>query len=181
MSGKPILTTQRLELYRPAPGDLPGLCRLIADEETRRYLGPASADPQPQFERLLRNAGSWALYGYGSFMVRFRGEGEIIASGGIFHSYRGYGEALGLDDVPEAGWIVRADHCGQGIAGEVMEAVLSWFDEAHGSRRIACMIEDGNTASQRLAAKLGFAHYGAHEVTDGPVPVVLGLYERLRP
>lgn len=176
-----MLTTRRFELYRPAPGDLPGLCRLIADEETRRFLGPADPAPQAQFERLLRNAGSWALYGYGSFMVRVRGETEIIASAGIFRSYRGYGEALGLDDMPEAGWIVRADHCGQGIASEVMDAVLAWFDEAHGPRRIACMIEEGNSASQRLAARLGFAHYADHEVADGPVPAVLGLYERLTP
>ncbi|WP_159979963.1 MULTISPECIES: GNAT family N-acetyltransferase [unclassified Novosphingobium] len=176
-----MLTTQRFELHRPVASDLPDLCRLIADEETRRFLGPADPAPQPQFERLLRNAGSWALYGYGSFMVRLPGKPDIIATCGVFHSLRGFGEAVGMDDVPEAGWIVRPDWCGKGVAREAMEAALTWFNTEHGPRRVACMIEDGNTASQRLAARLGFAHYAAHEVADGPVPVVLGLYERLRP
>ncbi|MGF7153999.1 GNAT family N-acetyltransferase [Novosphingobium gossypii] len=175
----PVLTTERFTLSRPAAADLTHLCALIDDEETRRYLGPASAEKQPQFDRLMRNAGSWALYGYGMFMVRPHGEDGIVASCGVFHSWRGFGPESGMDDVPEAGWIVRRDWWGQGVAGEVMQAALAWFDREHGPRRIACMIEEGNTASERLAARLGFVRYGSHMAEDVSPPVRINLYQWL--
>lgn len=175
---KPVLMTQRFELWRPVAGDLPDLCRLLADEETRRFLGPARPDPHSQFDRLMRNAGSWALHGYGTFMVRVRGQAAIVATCGVFHSMRGFDAHLRMEDVPEAGWIVRHDHQGQGVAREVMETVLAWFDAAHGPRRITCMIEEGNLASERLAGKLGFVHYARHVLDEGDDQVAMLLLER---
>lgn len=169
----PVLRTERLEMRPPQRGDLPGLVELIAADETRRFLGPAQPNEAGQFEKLLRNVGGWTLYGYGNFMVRLHGTADIIGSCGVFHSWRGFGQ--GMDDVPEAGWIIRNDHWGQGIAGEAMRAILAWFDDAHGPRRIAAMIEDSNTASQKLAAALGFVAYGKQEFEGSP----LILYERL--
>ena len=172
----PVLTTERFELWKPAAGDLDDLVRLLEGEGMTRFLGPARATAQAQFERLLRNAGSWALYGYGIFYVRCRGEREIIGSSGVFHSWRGFGK--GMDDTPEAGWIVRRDWWGKGVAGEVMRSALPWFDETHGRHRIACMIEAGNTASERLAAALGFVQYDSHEAEDGE-RTVINLFERM--
>ncbi|MBV1690055.1 GNAT family N-acetyltransferase [Novosphingobium sp. G106] len=170
---EPLLRTERLELWPPRLGDMPGLVDLIAADETRRFLGPAEASAKSQFEKLLRNAGGWALYGYGSFHVRLHGEPDIVGSCGIFHTWRGFGQ--GMDDVPEAGWIIRHDHWGKGIAGEAMRAALTWFDATHGPRRIAAMIEDGNAASQKVAAALGFLEYGRQEFEGSP----LILYERI--
>jgi RimJ/RimL family protein N-acetyltransferase len=170
-----MLTTERLELRPPQVGDLAGLIELVAHEDTRRFLGPTLPDAKSQAERLLRNAGSWALYGYGTFMVRRRGEEQLIGSCGIFHSWRGFGQ--GMDDVAEAGWIIHRDAWGHGVAGEAMRAVIDWFDNAHGPRRIACMIEEGNAASERVAAGLGFVRYGRQEADEGETS--LNLYERL--
>ncbi len=174
MSG-PVLVTERLELWRPQPGDLAGLMAMVEPEDVRRYLGRTAPDAAGQFARLLRNAGSWSLYGYGNFAVRFAGDDTIIASCGVFHSVRGFGQ--GLDDVPEAGWIVGQDHWRKGIAGEAMCAVLAWFDATHGPRRIACMIEDANAASHKLAKTLGFDAYGRQTLAEDGAEVV--LYERL--
>jgi RimJ/RimL family protein N-acetyltransferase len=175
LPGGPLLTTDRLELRRPQPGDLPGLVALMAPEALRAHLGPTPPDAEGQFGRLLRNAGSWSLYGYGTFIVRLRGDPRIIGNCGMFHGWRGFGQ--GLDDVPEAGWIVALDHWRSGIAAEAMEAALGWFDAAHGPRRIACMIEEDNTASHRLARKLGFDAYGRQTLVEDGAEVV--LYERI--
>ena len=175
MTAGPLLTTPRFGLWQPQAGDLDSLVALVDHAETLRFLGPARADRQNQFERLLRNAGSWALHGYGTFAVRPHGSDELVASCGVFRSFRGFGK--GLDDVPEAGWIVRHDHCGQGIALEVMEAVLAWSDAWHRLTRIACMIEEGNLASERVAARLGFVAYDSHRPEGG---ATLTLLERLR-
>jgi RimJ/RimL family protein N-acetyltransferase len=171
----PLLRTERLELFRPQIGDLPGLVAMVAPEDTRRFLGPARADPADQFARLLRNAGSWSLYGYGTFAVRRRDDVRLIGSCGIFHSWRGFGS--GMDDVPEAGWIIDKEHWGQGLAAEAMHAVLDWFDATHGPRRVTCMIEEGHEVSHRLARRLGFEVYGQHQPADGSDALV--LYERL--
>ena len=172
---EPLLTSERLELWRPQISDRPGLLALIAPEAVRRFLGPAEASESDVFARQLRNAGSWALYGYGTFMVREKGgDGTIVCTAGVFRSFRGFGQ--GMDDVPEAGWIVAQPHWGKGYAIEAMQAALAWFDGDHGPQRIACMIEDGHEASAKIAAKLGFAEYARHQPDDGR-PLV--LYERV--
>lgn len=173
---RPLLTTARLELWQPQVGDLADLLDLTLAEETRKFLGSFVPSEMDAFARLHRNAGSWAMWGYGTFMVRRRGSERIVGNCGIFRSHRGFGPDKGLDDVPEAGWIVHKDHWGQGLAREAMEASLAWFDSLHGRQRIACMIEEGHTASDALAGKLGFRRYGVHQPEEG---AALVLYERL--
>ena len=174
MTSAPLLTTERLALWQPQPGDFAGLNAINTDPRTLRFLGSGTPGEADSFARLLRNAGSWSLYGYGVFMVRRHGEARIIGTCGVFHSFRGFGQ--GLDDTPEAGWIVHPDEWGQGIAGEAMRASLAWFDAAHGNRRIACMIEEGHAVSDRLAGRLGFIRYGQHQPEGDDKAVV--LYER---
>jgi len=169
-----MLTTQRLELWRPRASDRADLLAMMAPDAVRQFLGPAEASESDVFARLLRNAGSWALYGYGTFMVREKGrDGTIVGNCGVFRSFRGFGR--GLDDVPEAGWIVAEPHFGKGYAVEAMRAALAWFDREHGPERIACMIEEGHKASMAIAAKLGFVEYGRHRPDEGRALV---LYER---
>ena len=172
---RPFLTTERFDLWQPQAGDFADLHALTLDEETRRFLGSFVPTEMDSFNRLLRNAGSWSLHGYGVFMVRPRGAQRIVATCGVFRSHRGFGPAQRMDDVAEAGWIVHKDSWGQGVASEVMRAALDWFDKVHSSQRIACMIEDGHAASVAVARKLGFVEYGRHESEDG---AVLRLYER---
>ena len=55
-----------------------------------------------------------------------------------------------------------------------MRAALAWFDQAHGLPTV-CMIEDGHTGSQGVAAKLGFTEYARHQPDEGRGLV---MYER---
>ncbi len=172
----PLLTTARYELWQPQVGDLADLFELTRDEETRRFLGNFVPTEMDSFTRLTRNAGSWALWGYGTFMVRAKGNGRIVANCGVFRSHRGFGTEQGLDNVPEAGWIVHRDAWGQGLASEVMTAAMAWFDATHGRQRVACMIEQGHVASEAIAMKLGFVRYG-EQTSEGAAPLI--LYERI--
>lgn len=165
-----MLTTDRLELAPPVVGDLAGVAALVAPDAVRRFLGDRPADMAGEFARFSRNAGSWALYGYGTFMVRERGREAIIGTCGVFHSWRGFGQ--GFDDAPEIGWIVGEQVWGRGYATEATRAALAWFDRVHGPRRIVCMIEQDNQASFALAARLGFAEF-ARQVYDGRVLTLL--------
>ena len=170
----PTITTDRLELWQPAAADFAELHALTLGDEMRRFLGNHRPDEADSFSRMMRNAGSWALHGYGSFMVGRRGSAQIIGNCGIFRSLRGFGK--GLDDVPEAGWIIHRNAWGQGLAKEAMRASLAWFDATHGPQRIACMIEEDHAVSDALAAALGFVRYDSHVLEDG---ATVNLYERI--
>jgi RimJ/RimL family protein N-acetyltransferase len=169
----PVIVTERLELWLPAKDDIRAMWEIVADPATRRFL-PPSQTPAAHFERYCRNAGSWLLYGYGSFMVRERGGGAVIGNIGVFHSVRGLGEDF--DDAPEAGWVLRADRVGRGFAREAMEAVLAWFEREHGRLRIVCMIAPDNAPSIVLAGRLGFSPVREAQMPDGET---VRLFERV--
>jgi RimJ/RimL family protein N-acetyltransferase len=173
-----VLTTERFELWQPQLSDLPDLIRLADHETTRRFLNKPAHPAKSTYERMERNAGGWAMNGYGTFYVRRKGGADIVANCGVFRSWRGFGK--GMEDVPEATWIVRHDLVGQGIACEVMGAALQWFDSAHGIQRITCMITEGNSASIRVAERLGFESSDRHwgDLSDGEAPLI--LFERNR-
>ncbi|MBW8783893.1 MAG: GNAT family N-acetyltransferase, partial [Novosphingobium sp.] len=119
------MTTARLELWQPAVGDEQGLYALTADAAMRQHLAFAEPSLADSGARLLRSAGSWALYGYGPLLLRRPSDARIIGNCGVFHSWRGFGK--GMDNVPEAGWIVARDCWGVGYAGEAMRAILAWW------------------------------------------------------
>ena len=161
---EPALVTARLELWRPAAGDLPEMHAMNTHPATRLHSSrPEGMDGQ--FQRLARNAGSWFLYGYGAFILRLRGAPEVAGTCGVFHSWRGLGEDF--DDRPEMGWTVRHDLTGQGLATEAAQAALAWFEREHGSREIVCMISPGNEPSLRLSARLGFKPLREAVLPDG--------------
>jgi len=160
----PLLVTERLELWLPTRDDMAAMLAIVTDPHTGRFLGTATSQAE-HFVRFSRNAGSWLLYGYGSFVLRPRGQATVIGNAGIFHSWRGLGEDF--DDSPEAGWILRYDQTAQGLAREAMEAALAWFTGEHGPMRIVCMIDPANVPSLRLADRLGFALLRDARLSDG--------------
>ncbi len=165
-----MLLTERLELRRPTAADLEPMFAIVSNPDTGRHLG-TRAGFADHFERFCRNAGSWLLFGYGSFIVRWRGEEAPIGNCGIFRTFRGLGEDF--DGFAEAGWILHADCTGKGIAGEAMLAAFEWFEAEHGRQRVVCMIAPGNAASFALAAKLGFAPIRDAVLADGDVVTLL--------
>ena len=174
VSGTPLLLTERLELRVPARADIAPMLAIVGEPATGRFLGRDSSYAD-HFARFSRNAGSWLLYGYGSLMLRERANGELIGNAGVFHSFRGLGGDF--DDAPEAGWILRADRVGQGLAHEAMTAALAWFERTHGRQRIVCMIAPANAPSIGLAGRLGFLPLREARMPDGGETV--RLFERL--
>lgn len=171
--GEPLVRTERLDLWLPKAGDIEPIYAIVSHEETRRFLGP-EPDFSDHFQRFLRGAGSWQLFGYGFFMVRLKSSGKPIGNCGIFRTWRGLGEDF--DDAPEAGWILAAEHTGKGLAHEAMRAAFAWFEGEHGRQRVTCMISPRNTPSIALAHKLGFAPMRKAELPDGDTVV---LFERV--
>ena len=160
-----MIDTARLHLRPPTADDFELSYALTASETMRRYLG-RTPDREDSFTRHLRNAGCWALFGYGVFSVIERESGDYVGGCGLFRALRGLGDDF--DPYPEAGWVIGEASWNRGYAGEAMTAVLNWFDAEHGGRSV-CMIVPGNAASERIAAKLGYEEIGMATYKDAQV------------
>jgi RimJ/RimL family protein N-acetyltransferase len=78
-----------------------------------------------------------------------------------------------FEGAPEAGWALATSASGKGYATEGLRAVLAWADARFA--RTVCMIDEGNVASVRVAAKCGYRAW--QKATYHGTPTV--LYERV--
>lgn len=166
MTDAPILHTDRLTLRPHRIEDFPQCRALWADPDVVRHIGGKPQDAQAVWFRLLRYAGMWSLLGYGMWVVEDRTTGDFLGEAGLLSAARGIAE---LEGVPEAGWVLMPSAWGKGIAPEAVGAVLRWADAHLDAPSIRCIIEPGNTASVRVAERLGFEAMGEARLGEAPI------------
>jgi RimJ/RimL family protein N-acetyltransferase len=170
-----MINTQRLILRRHTLQDTDAVFQLASDPAVLQAIHGAPPSREDAWHRLLRYAGHWSLLGFGMFAVFERATNQCIGEVGLADFQRGLGD--NFDGTPEAAWVFAGSSHGKGFALEAMTAALNWFDEQTVSSRSVCIIEPRNTASIRLAEKLGFNYYdqGSYKGSD------INKYERMRP
>jgi RimJ/RimL family protein N-acetyltransferase len=157
MANAPILLSARLRLRPHDRDDYPACKALWQHPETTRFIGATPQGDQEVWFRLLRYGGMWLMQGYGFWVFEDRATGEFLGEGGLMDARR---DIAGLQDIPEAGWALMPQAAGRGIATEAMSAVLDWADAQLPADRTGCIIDPGNAASLRVAAKLGYVEAG---------------------
>ena len=167
------MKTERLVLRVLRPDDFDDYFAMSADPATFRYSerGPMTGDEA--WTRLLRQAGHWALLGYGLFAVEERESGRFVGEAGLGDFRRGLGPSF--DTVPEAAWTLAAWAQGRGYATEAASAALRWVEERLRVPRTVCLIHTANLASLRLARRLGYISF--EEITYRGYPAL--LHERI--
>jgi RimJ/RimL family protein N-acetyltransferase len=103
---------------------------------------------------MLAGTALWSLTGIGMWALERRDDGTTIGHLGFFDFLRECEPPIMGE--PEMGWILSPSAHGQGFATEACHAILEWFDQAFGPRRIWALISPGNDASMKLAERLGF-------------------------
>lgn len=159
-----MIETDRLRLTPHQLGDFPEMKAMWADPQVTRFLGGAPHAEEDSWSRLLRYAGSWALLGYGFWVVHRRGDGTYLGELGYLEGRRAGVEGFGGD--PEIGWALTAAAQGQGYASEGVTAALAWG--AGRFARTVAMIDPDNAASIRVAARCGFRHFAMARYKDAP-------------
>ena len=150
----PVLTTKRLVLRAHTTDDFAACLAMWSDPDVIGFIGGKASTPGEVWFRLLRYGGLWSLLGYGYWAITDRASGDFLGEAGLADFKREISPSLG--NIPETGWALCAAAHGQGLATEAMQAILKWSDENVAVGSTCCLIDSANTASIRLAEKLGY-------------------------
>lgn len=164
----PRLETERLILREFRFEDFEPCLAMVANPRVAEHLGGPTLARDVAWDKFARNAGFWALFGYGLWVVEEKGTGRVAGNVGYGRFERG----IGLPDVPEGAWVLDEWAHGQGIGGEAMAAATTWADANLPDTGYVCIIAPENAPSLALAAKLGFAEF-RREGYKGAETVVL--------
>jgi RimJ/RimL family protein N-acetyltransferase len=147
-----MIETERLLLRDWRLSDAEPFAALNADPEVTRYLrGPMRRDESD--ELLARVRGHWQEHGFGLYAVE-------VKRSGAFAGFVGLAIPSFLPEVlpaVEVGWRLAREHWGNGYATEGARASLAHGFGELGLRQIISLIDPSNTASVRVAERLGMA------------------------
>lgn len=164
MSAVPVLKTDRLILRGHVSDDFPAYAAMWGDAAVTRFIGGARLSEEEAWGKFLRAFGQWALLGYGFWAVTEKDSGARIGEVGFLEGRREI--VPSLIGTPECGWAFATRAHGKGYATEAVRAALAWGEEHFGKVRFACIIAPENSASLRVAEKVGF-HLAHHTKYKG--------------
>ena len=154
MTEAPLLKTDRLILRKHNVEDFMALHEMWTEPAVYQHIIGRPSTREESWSRLLRYIGHWAMLRYGYWAVEERATGAFIGEMGFADYQRDIDPPL--DGRPELGWILKTSTHGKGYATEALSAIASWGDAHFGGKETACMIAPENTASIRVAGKIGF-------------------------
>lgn len=157
LANVPVLETPRLRLRCQRIDDFESSAALWGDPAVTRFIGGKPSTREEAWMRLLRNAGHWALLGFGYWAVEERASGGYAGEIGFSDFHRDITPSL--DGLPESGWVLAPIAHGKGFATEAVEAILKWGDVKFAGRQTTCIISPENSASIRVAEKCGYKEF----------------------
>ena len=114
---------------------------------------PWAADPTPEGsrEQAARSERDWKAGTHFHFALVERETGMVLGVAGL-NAERA--------EAPELHYWIRTDHARRGLTTEAGRALIEWARTRLRVRRLALWAGRDNTASRRVAEKLGFVHVG---------------------
>lgn len=167
-SPRVVCETSRLILRQFTMDDLELLVALHSDPEVSRFLGGVRT-PEQSRQRLLEWIAEYKEYGYSKWAVVLRTTGELIGRCGLSLE-----EVEGTSDW-ELGWTFARGHWGHGYATEAAAAVRDYSFDRLGLPRLISLIRPGNSASVRVAERLGMAFQRLVEWNGSPAHMYLAI------
>jgi len=148
------IATLRLILRGHTLEDFEALHAMWSEPAVCRYITGCPSTREEAWSRLLRYSGHWSLLGYGYWVVEERATGSFVGEIGFADFHRDI--VPPLKGRPELGWILKTAAHGKGYATEALTVIAAWGDAHFGGKETVCMIAPENTASIRVAKKIGF-------------------------
>jgi ribosomal-protein-alanine N-acetyltransferase len=155
------LATERLFLRPLSADDLDALEPFYADPEVMRYIGTGRtmtrAEAAESLARMIRN---FEADGFGQLGVVRKEDRAFVGRCGLLvwqlesWTPTSRAEATGPTEL-EIGYKLGRPYWGRGYATEAATAVRDYATGELGAERLIALIRPGNTASERVAEKLG--------------------------
>ncbi|MFC7877584.1 GNAT family N-acetyltransferase [Isoptericola sp. NPDC057391] len=164
--------TARLRFRAMGPADLDEMAALLGDPDVMAYY-PAPKTRAEAAAWIAWNQENYARHGHGLWILETL-DGAFVGDCGL--TWQRVGEDFRL----EVGYHVRRELQGRGFATEAAAACRDVARDVLGARELVAIVHPDNTASRRVAEKLGMRHVA--DDTTGPVPVrtVMGMDLRAR-
>jgi len=150
-----LFATPRLVVRPFEPADAPAVLPFWGDADAIRFLG--SGEPwvrdEPSAVACINRTGAYydAHPGYGFFAVELKADTSLAGHIAL--------KPLGADEI-EIGWLLDRRYRGRGIAYEAASGMLRYGFETQGLDQIVAVMYPENTASRRVAERLGMAYQG---------------------
>lgn len=155
----PALTTERLILRGYTDADLDDYLAMVSNPNVVRYVGQGTPLNREQaWQSMAYLMGHWWLKGFGLWAVEERATGRMIGRVGLYQP-EGW---PGL----ELGWMIAEDCWLKGFAYEAAQTALAYKQEHYPDKPLISLIHSENTASIKLAQKLGAKFAFSRDVGD---------------
>lgn len=150
MTHKTILETKRLILRHLVMADLNDLFALYNDPEIRKYFPEGVLTLEETKEEL-----EWHMHGHprhpelGLWATIHKETGKFIGRCGLL--------PWTIDNILEVeiAYLIDKNFQGMGLASEAAEGILKYGFETLNLKRLICLIDPDNIASQKVAQKTG--------------------------
>jgi RimJ/RimL family protein N-acetyltransferase len=165
----PVIETERLILRGHRPEDFEAFHALWSDPQVVAMITGKPSTPSETQSRLLRHIGHWAALGWGYWALEDKATGLFAGDVGFGWFRRDI--VPSIDGMPEMGWVLSPDVHGRGYATEAARAALQWMDASMPGAETCAIFHPENTASMRVAEKIGFAFWtmGQFHGEDTPI------------
>ncbi|MBQ0163165.1 MAG: GNAT family N-acetyltransferase, partial [Treponema sp.] len=146
----PVLETEHLILRPIKFTDLEAIYKWAGDEKNAKYMlyskYKSTADGVEWVNSMYTNADDLD-YGF-----VWKETGELIGSGGIYHSHHPETEAWSI------GYSIRTDMWGKGITTEAMKKILEYARSTRDVKELIGTFAVDNIGSRRVMEKLGMTY-----------------------
>lgn len=164
MTDIPIIETERLRLTALGDRHFEAYAAMLADASSTRFVGDGEPlDRMNAWRSMAMLLGHWALRGYGMWAVELKSSGEFIGRVGL-HNPEGWPDI-------ELGWMLRPEYRGHGYATEAARAALDFAFTELKALRVVSLIRMENSASERVARRVGGRQATAIDFLGNPTLV----------
>lgn len=147
-----IAETERLILREFTPDDAEDCYRIYTDAETMKFQGDLPENYSVEVERYYLGKHIekyYAGFGFGLWAVILKENNRLIGRCGLLRQPLDGGEVI------EVSYLLEREFWNRGYASEAASAALKLGFEKYNFRRIVAFIAPLNTASRRVAEKIG--------------------------
>jgi RimJ/RimL family protein N-acetyltransferase len=141
----PVLTTERLILRAPRVTDFDAYAAIFMSDRSVHMDGPY--DREGAWADFTQATAGWILRGIGMWTIERRTDATVLGFGFFWQEFG--------DPEPEIGWVLTAEAEGNGYATEAAQAILPHALAQFGPGGVVSYIAAANTASLRIAERLG--------------------------